>query len=279
MDDIEDNNITRSRSDLPTLLIVDDNQDIRSFIKKGLGEQYYIYEAEDGVKGLALAKKVMPNIVITDIMMPNMNGIELCNELKTTRETSHIAVVMLTAKTSHEIEIEGLKTGADAYIRKPFDIELLELKLTNIIKRRKELRKRFNSEIMLEPSEVTVTSSDEKFLKKAIEITEKNIVNPDFSVGYLVKEMSMSRSNLYIKIKELTGLTSSEFIRNIRLKRAVKLFDSSDLSVKEIMYMTGFNTASYFSKCFKKQFGVVPSMYIRQNISSNSVNQNQDDTD
>ena len=278
MDDIEDNNITRSRSDLPTLLIVDDNSDIRSLIKKGLGEQYYIYEAEDGVKGLALTKKVMPSIVITDIMMPNMNGIELCNELKTSRDTSHIAVVMLTAKTSQEIEIEGLKTGADAYIRKPFDIELLELKLTNIIKRRKELRKRFNSEIMLEPSEVTVTSHDENFLKKAIEITEKNIVNPDFSVGYLVKEMSMSRSNLYIKIKELTGLTSSEFIRNIRLKKALKLFDSSDLSVKEIMYMTGFNTASYFSKCFKKQFGVVPSMYIRQ-YSTAETTQKQDEED
>lgn len=278
MDDIEDNNIIRSRSNLPTILIVDDNHDIRSFIKKGLGEQYYVYEAEDGLKGLELTKKVMPNIVITDIMMPNMNGIELCNKLKTARETSHIAVVMLTAKTSQEVEIEGLKTGADAYIRKPFDVELLELKLTNIIKRRKELRKRFNSEIMLEPSEITVTSTDEKFLKKAIEITEKNIVNPDFSVGYLVKEMSMSRSNLYIKIKELTGLTSSEFIRNIRLKRALKLFDSSDLSVKEIMYMTGFNTASYFSKCFKKQFGVVPSMYIRQN-KSEPTEHNQEEED
>lgn len=274
MDDIEDSNINRSRSDLPVLLIVDDNSDIRSFIKKGLGEKYYIYEAEDGQKGLELANKVLPSIIISDIMMPNMNGIELCNKLKTARETSHIALVMLTAKTSHEIEIEGLKTGADAYIRKPFDIELLELKLSNILKRRQELRKRFNSEIVLEPSEITVTSSDEKFLKRAIEITENNIVNPDFSVSFLVKEMSMSRSNLYLKIKELTGLTSSEFIRNIRLKRAIKLFDSSDLSVKEIMYMTGFNTASYFSKCFKKQFGVVPSMYIRQHESS--VKEKQD---
>ena len=274
MDDIEDSNINRSRSDLPVLLIVDDNADIRSFVKKGLGEHYYIYEAEDGQKGLELANKILPSIIITDIMMPNMNGIELCNQLKMARETSHIAVVMLTAKTSHEIEIEGLKTGADAYIRKPFDIELLELKLSNILKRRQELRKRFNSEIVLEPSEITVTSSDEKFLKRAIEITENNIVNPDFSVSFLVKEMSMSRSNLYLKIKELTGLTSSEFIRNIRLKRAIKLFDSSDLSVKEIMYMTGFNTASYFSKCFKKQFGVVPSMYIRQH--ENSVKEKQD---
>ncbi|WP_282133481.1 two-component regulator propeller domain-containing protein [Cellulophaga baltica] len=263
MDDIIDQNMTRSRSKLPLLLIVDDNPDIRSFIKRGLGESYYIYEAENGEKGLELANKFMPNIIITDLMMPVMDGIELCNKLKSAKETSHIPVVMLTAKTSQEKEIEGLKTGADAYIRKPFDLELLELKLSNILKDREELRKKFNREITLQPNEVTVTSSDESFLQNAIEIVEKHMMNSEFSVEMLVKEMSMSRSNLYLKIKELTGLSSSEFIRNIRLKRAVQLFEKSDLSVKEIMYMTGFNTASYFSKCFKKQFGVIPSKYIR----------------
>ncbi|SHJ85679.1 Signal transduction histidine kinase [Maribacter aquivivus] len=265
MDDIIDQNMTRSRSKLPLLLIVDDNPDIRSFIKKGLGESYYIYEAENGKKGLELANKFMPNIVITDLVMPVMDGIELCNNLKNAQETSHIPVVMLTAKTSQEKEIEGLKTGADAYIRKPFDLEMLELKLANILKDREELRKRFNREITLQPNEVTVTSSDETFLQNAIEIVEKHMMNSEFSVEMLVKEMNMSRSNLYLKIKELTGLSSSEFIRNIRLKRAVQLLEKSDLSVKEIMYMTGFNTASYFSKCFKKQFGVIPSKYIRLN--------------
>lgn len=263
MDDIIDQNMTRSRSKLPLLLIIDDNPDIRSFIKKGLGENYYIYEAENGEKGLELANKFIPNIVITDLVMPVMDGIEFCNILKSTKETSHIPVVMLTAKTSQEKEIEGLKTGADAYIRKPFDMELLELKLSNILKHREELRKRFNREITLQPNEVTVTSSDETFLQNAIEVVEKHMMNSEFSVELLVKEMNISRSNLYLKIKELTGLSSSEFIRNIRLKRAVQLFEKSDLSVKEIMYMTGFNTASYFSKCFKKQFGVIPSKYIR----------------
>lgn len=265
MDDIIDQNMTRSRSKLPMLLIIDDNPDIRSFIKKGLGESYYIYEAENGEKGLELAKKFIPNIVITDLVMPVMDGIEFCNQIKSTQETSHIPVVMLTAKTSQEKEIEGLKTGADAYIRKPFDLELLEIKLSNILNDREKLRKKFNREITLQPNEVTVTSSDETFLQNAIEIVEKHMMNSEFSVEMLVKEMNMSRSNLYLKIKELTGLSSSEFIRNIRLKRAVQLFEKSDLSVKEIMYMTGFNTASYFSKCFKKQFGVVPSKYIRIN--------------
>ncbi|SDX29249.1 Signal transduction histidine kinase [Lutibacter oricola] len=266
-DDIVDQNLSRSRSKLPILLVVDDNADIRGVIKQGLGEFYDIYEAENGERGFELAKKLVPNIVLTDILMPVMDGIEFCNKLKTVQETSHIPVVMLTAKTSQEWEIEGLRTGADAYIRKPFDMELLELKLQNILKHREELRKRFNRKTTLQPNEVTVTSTDEKFLQKAIDIVEKHMMNSEFSVELLVKEMSLSRSNLYLKIKELTGLSSSEFIRNIRLKRAVQLLEKSDLSVKEIMYMTGFNTASYFSKCFKKQFGVIPSKYVRQGVT------------
>lgn len=273
MDDIVDKGLSRTRSKLPVLLIVDDNADIRSFIKRGLGEEYYIYEAENGEKGFELAKKEVPNIIITDLMMPIMDGIELCDKLKTTQETSHIPVVMLTAKTSQEWEIEGLKTGADSYIRKPFDMEVLELKLKNILNYRDELRRRFNRDTTLQPTEVTVTSVDETFLNKAIGIVEKHMMNSEFSVELLVKEMSLSRSNLYLKIKELTGLSSSEFIRNIRLKRAVQLLENSDLSVKEIMYMTGFNTASYFSKCFKKQFGVIPSKYVRQSGASTEFNE------
>ncbi len=265
-DELEDSNLSKSRSKLPVLLVVDDNKDIRDFIKRVLGESYNIYEAENGKIGLGLANKLMPNIIVTDIMMPVMDGIEFCEEIKTKKETSHIPVIMLTAKLSQETEIKGLKIGADGYIRKPFDVELLELKLTNILKFREELRKRFNREISLQPQEVTVTSMDEQFLQQAIEIVEKNMMNTDFSVEMLVKEMGHSRSNLYLKFKEITGLSSSEFIRNIRLKRAVQLFEKSDFSVKEIMYMTGFNTASYFAKCFKKQFGVIPSEYVSQNL-------------
>ncbi|WP_111708312.1 two-component regulator propeller domain-containing protein [Lutibacter citreus] len=264
LDEIVDQNYSKSRSKNPMLLIVDDNAEIRGVIRQGLEDKYDIYEAENGVKGFELASKIIPNIIITDILMPIMDGIEFCEKLKTTQETSHIPVVMLTAKTSQEWEIEGLKTGADSYIRKPFDMELLDLKLSNILKHRDELRKRFNRNTTLQPKEVTVTSTDEVFLQKAIEIVENNMMNSEFSVEQLVKEMALSRSNLYLKIKELTGLSSSEFIRNIRLKRAVQLLEKSDMSVKEIMYMTGFNTASYFSKCFKKQFGVIPSKYIRE---------------
>ena len=263
-DDLLDGDITKSRSKLPILLIVDDNKDIRTFIKQVFNKEYEIHEAENGEVGYNIACKIIPNVILTDLVMPILDGLELCEKLKTTKTTSHIPIVMLTAKISQENELKGLKNGADDYVRKPFDTELLKIKLNNIIKGRDVLRKRFNREINLQPKEVTVTSTDERFLQQAIEIVEKHMMNTDFSVEMLVKEMGHSRSNLYLKFKEITGLSSSEFIRNIRLKRAVQLFEQSDLSVKEIMYMTGFNTASYFAKCFKKQFGVIPSEYVRQ---------------
>lgn len=269
-DEITDEKISKERSKFPILLIVDDNKDIRIFIKQVLSEEYTIYEAENGQEGYRIALNIVPNLIVSDIMMPIMDGLQFCEKIKTTKITSHIPVLLLTAKLSQESELEGLLHGADDYIRKPFDVELLNLKLKNILQQREQLRIKFNREITLQPKEVTVTSSDEQFLKQAIEIVEKHMMNTDFNVEMLVKEMGHSRSNLYLKFKEITGLSSSEFIRNIRLKRAVQLFESSDLSVKEIMYKTGFNTASYFAKCFKKQFGVKPSDYVRKSKNNKS---------
>ncbi|WP_298486620.1 hybrid sensor histidine kinase/response regulator transcription factor [uncultured Maribacter sp.] len=262
-DEIEDSPLSKSRSKFPILLVVDDNKDIRTFIKQALGDLYVIHEAENGEKGLQLAKKHVPNIILTDVVMPKMDGIQMCESLKSNKTTSHIPVLMLTAKSSEDSQLKGLTIGADDYISKPFSMQLLKLKLANILSSREGLRNKFNKTINFKPTEVTVTSVDEKFLKQAVEVVEKHMMNTDFSVEMLVKEMGMSRSNLYLKFKEITGLSSSEFIRNIRLKRAIQLLDTSGLSVKEIMYMTGFNTASYFSKCFKKQFGVVPRQYVR----------------
>ncbi|CAZ98830.1 One-component system sensor protein [Zobellia galactanivorans] len=263
-DEILDADVSKSRPKQPILLVVDDNADIRTLVKQGLESDYVIYEAENGKQALKVAKNIMPNIILTDILMPIMDGTEFCKSLKSDKETSHIPVVMLTAKASQESEIENLKIGVEGYIRKPFDMELLQLTLGNILKHREQLRKQFTRNITLQPAEIAVTSVDESFLQTAIEIVEKHMMNTDFNVEMLVKEMGYSRSNLYMKFKEITGLSSSEFIRNIRLKRAVQLFEQSDLSVKEIMYKTGFNTASYFSKCFKKQFGVIPSEYVAQ---------------
>lgn len=263
-DEIADSKVLNSRSKLPLLLVVDDNPDIRTFIVRALSSTFKVVEASDGKEGLEKACDLIPNIILTDVIMPVMDGIELCNQLKNRNDTSHIPIIMLTAKSSSESEIEGLKIGADGYMKKPFDLKVLKLKLNNILKYREELRRRFNREITLQPEEVVVTSLDEKFLQRAIEIVEKHMMNTDFSVELMVKEMGLSRSHLYIKFKELTGLSSSAFIRNIRLKRAVQLLEQNDFSVKEIMYMTGFNTSSYFSQCFKKQFGMLPRDYIKK---------------
>lgn len=270
-DEIVDGSLTDSRSKLPVLLVIDDNNDIRTFIKQSLGDDFTIYEAENGKQGFQIASTIIPNVILSDVLMPIMDGLEFCRLIKSQKETSHIPVLLLTAKSSEESQMEGLKLGADDYLTKPFNMEVLKLKLANIISQRSEMRKRFNRNIAVKPSEITVTSTDEKFLDQSMKIVEKHMMNTDFNVEMLVKEMGLSRSNLYLKLKELTGLSSSEFIRNIRLKRAVQLFESSDLSVKEIMYMTGFNTASYFSKCFKKQFGIIPSEYVKR-IKQKAIN-------
>ncbi|MGB5262557.1 MAG: ATP-binding protein, partial [Lutimonas sp.] len=271
-DEIEDKNMIKAKSKKPILLIVDDNEEIRQFISQVFQEYYVIYEAENGKLAFEMAMRIMPNLIITDVLMPIMDGYELCEKLKSTNTTSHIPVIMLTAKISDENELLGRKIGADGYVRKPFDIELLRIQIENILKNRDQLRKRFNVEVNMLPKEVTVNSVDESFLQQAMDIVERNMMNTEFNVEMLVKEMGYSRSNLYLKFKEITGLSSSEFIRNIRLKRAIQLFESSNLSVKEIMYMTGFNTASYFAKCFKKQFGVVPSEYVK-NLDEENVSQ------
>ncbi|RKR14559.1 signal transduction histidine kinase [Maribacter vaceletii] len=270
-DEIDDDILSQKSTEKPTLLVVDDNAQIRDFIRDVLEDSYTIYEAENGERGLEVSHEVMPNIVISDVLMPIMDGLEFCKRMKNGRETSHIPIIILTAKSSQENELKGLQIGADDYLKKPFDVELLLLKINNIIKRREKLRERFNKEIILQPKEVAVTSLDEKFLQQAMDIIEKHMMNTEFNVEMLVKEMGHSRTNLYMKFKELTGLSSGEFIRNVRLKRAVQLLENSDLPVKDIMYKTGFNTSSYFSKCFRKQFGVTPSQYVRKKPTNTSI--------
>ncbi len=249
---------------LPLLLFVDDNSDIRRFIKEGFENDFRIIEAEDGEKAYEIAISSLPDIIVSDVMMPNMSGIELCEILKTNSLTSHIPIVLLTAKSTADDQLLGLQTGADAYISKPFKIDILRTQLLNIYLQRERLKQRFRQEVILQPEEITVTSADEEFLKRAMTIVEEHMSDSDFNVEALVKDMFISRSKLYLKLKALTGQSSSEFIRTIRLKRAIQLLEGSDYTIKEIMFMTGFNTASYFSKCFKNQFGVVPSEYLKQ---------------
>ncbi|WPR73348.1 two-component regulator propeller domain-containing protein [Algoriphagus sp. NG3] len=246
------------------VLIVDDHAEIRELIRAAFFRHYDVTEAINGEQGLALTEKVDPDLIITDVMMPIMDGVEFCKRLKTNFKTSHIPVLMLTARNTLEGELEGLKHGADVYLTKPFDLEKLLLMVNNLLKSREAMRQRFTNEVLLQPSEITVNSTDNSFLTQAMEVVEANMDNPEFTVEEFVKEMGMSRSKLHLKMKALTDQSASEFIRTVRLKRAVQLMGKSDTSVKEIMYQTGFNTASYFSKCFKKQFGMSPTDYLNQ---------------
>ncbi|WP_020571000.1 hybrid sensor histidine kinase/response regulator transcription factor [Neolewinella persica] len=248
----------------PILLYIDDNPDLRNYIRQSFSNDFRVIAADGGESGLELARTSSPDIIITDVMMPGIDGMEVLETLKNDPLTSHIPVIMLTAKDTEEGRLEGLKYGADGYVTKPFNYEALQLQIINIVQHRDILRNRFRREVITEPAEVTVTDSDEIFLRQAMDIVEDNMSNTEFSVDQLVKEMGVSRSKLYLKLKALTGQSSSEFVRTVRLKRAVQLLENSNYSVKEVMYMTGFNTASYFSKCFKRQFGIVPSEYVRQ---------------
>jgi len=246
----------------PLVLLVEDNDDMRLYVGSILAEDYRLIEAQDGQEALARARETWPDLIVSDIMMPKIDGLELCRILKTDENTSHIPIVLLTAKGSEEAQVIGLETGADDYITKPFSSAVLLARITNLLESRRLLRERFSRSTIPDPKEVTVTSTDEHFLQKAMDVLEENMGDYMFDVDAFAGEMLMSRSSLYRKIKALTGHSPSVFIRSIRLKRAAALLESGQLSVSEVAYRVGFLDMSYFSTCFKKQFHCTASQYM-----------------
>ncbi|HKI90598.1 MAG TPA: response regulator, partial [Draconibacterium sp.] len=245
----------------PQLLIVEDNAEVRKFIKSLFISGYHVEEAADGKKGLEKALQNIPDLIISDIMMPGMDGIELCRKIKTDIRTSHVPVILLTARTAITFKYEGLETGADEYITKPFSAQYLLIRVKNLIKQRDLLKTHFQREAIIDPGTITLTSVDEKLLKKTVDYITENISDPSISVNRLSEHVGLSRVHFYRKIKALTNQTAVEFIRNVKLKRAATLLSQNKLSVKEIQNMVGFEDADYFRDCFKKQFGVPPSEY------------------
>jgi YesN/AraC family two-component response regulator len=256
---IEDD--TDKSDDKSMLLVVEDNDDLRYYMRSFLIEDYRILEAKDGEMGFEKAIEKVPDLVISDVMMPKMNGIELTKKLKTDERTSHIPVVLLTAKAAKEDKLEGLETGADDFLSKPFDQDELLVRISNLIQQRKRLREKIirNIETIDNLSDVGVTSMDQKFLSKSKEVVEKHLSNSNFSVDQFIKEMAMSRAQLHRKLKALLDQSATEYIRIIRLNRAAILLKQKSGNIAEIAYDVGFNNPSYFSECFKKQFGVLPS--------------------
>jgi signal transduction histidine kinase/ligand-binding sensor domain-containing protein/DNA-binding response OmpR family regulator len=259
----------QSKSKKKTILVVEDNEDLRFYLKDNLKGQYHVEEATNGKEGWEKIKLLNPDLVVSDIMMPLMDGIELARSIKTETLTAHIPVILLTAMGSEEKQLEGLNVGVNDYITKPFTFEILASRIRNLLAQQKLLQKRFQKQIDVNPGEVTITPVDEKFLKQALEIVEKYMDKPEFSVEDFSREMYMNRVTLYRKILSLTGKTPVEFVRSIRLKRAAQLLEKSGLSIAEIAYEVGFNNPKNFTKLFKEEFKVLPSQYLANKKDTN----------
>jgi signal transduction histidine kinase/ligand-binding sensor domain-containing protein/DNA-binding response OmpR family regulator len=263
---------TREKGNVnPTVLIVEDNPDVRKFIRISLEPVYKIIEAKDGVTGLEISRKEVPDIIVSDIMMPEMDGIEMAKKLYDDQACSHIPVIFLTAKTEEQSKLIGLETGVIDYINKPFNPRILELKIRNIIRKQRKHAEQIRKSLLLEPSEVEIESMDEKFLKRAVQVVEDHMSDSDFDVQQFVEEMGMSRSVLYRKLRAVTNQSANEFINVIRLKRAAQLLIRKNMNVSEISYLVGFNDPQYFSKCFRKYYGKTPSQYSATVGESTSV--------
>jgi len=244
-----------------TILIVDDNEDIRFYLKENLKGQYNIEEAANGKAGLEKIKQLNPDLVVSDVMMPLMDGVEFVRQVKAETATAHIPVILLTAMGNEEKQLEGLRAGANDYVTKPFTFEILNSRIRNLLAQQESLQKRFQKQIEVNPAEVTITPVDEKFLKQALEVVEKNIGNADFSVEDFSRDMFMNRVTLYRKILSITGKSPADFIRSMRLKRAARFLEQSGMSISEIAYEVGFNNPKNFTKAFKEEFNILPSQY------------------
>ena len=243
------------------ILIVEDNADVREFLCNELADNYRLFVAENGEDALAQAISLPPDLIITDLMMPVMDGLELCRRLKTESETSHIPILVLTARNSDEYRIKGIELGADDYFSKPVNIELLKVRIHSLLESRRMLRERFTRQILIQPEEITVTPLDEQFLRRAIAIVEEHMRDEDFDVELFARKMGMGRASLYRKMKAILGEAPFKFIRSIRLKRAAQLLESGSYNVSEAMEQVGIEGLSHFGKIFKEEFGVIPSEY------------------
>lgn len=240
------------------ILIVEDNADVRQYIRGPLQKEYTVVEAADGTEGIAKAKEMIPDLIISDIMMPGVDGCALCAALKKDVKTSHIPIIFLTAKASEENIIEGLETGADDYITKPFNVNILLIRIKNLIDLRRHLQEKIQREMLLQPTEIAVSSVDREFMKELKDAIEKNMSDEEFGVDELAKALIMGRSTLNRKIKALTGESTNQFIQSYRLKRAAQLLKSNFGSVLEVAVEVGFSSSSYFTKCFKNKFHQLP---------------------
>ncbi|MBD1261955.1 response regulator [Maribacter polysiphoniae] len=244
-----------------SVALIEDNDELRMYLKRILQNDFNVYTANNGLEGIDLIREETPDVVVSDIVMPEINGIDLCKRIKGDFETSHIPIILLSARAFDQQVVEGINSGADAYITKPFNKDILIAKINNLIKNREKLRLMFQNAKILEPSKVTVTSIDERFLLKLKQTIEKNIQDQNLTLEILATETGVSRAQIFRKVKALTGLTPNNFIKSIRLKYAVLLLDEGKFQIAEIAFLSGFKEPSYFSRCFKEAYGCSPKEY------------------
>ncbi len=268
-DNLDNKRITRADfsdhdGEKPDLLIVEDNSELRVFLSNQLDKEFNIILAENGQVGIEKALEVIPDLIVSDILMPHCSGIELCKRIKTDMRTCHIPVILLTAKTTIPDQIEGTESGADAYLTKPFNMQLLLTEINQLIQSRKKLYAHFSQDVYIMTNKLTNNEMDQQFLQKAIDFIVLNIENNKLNVDGMAAGMNLSYINTYRKIKALTGKTVIEFIRIVRLKQAIKLMEAKKYSLAEIAYMTGFTSPAYFTKCFKDNYGKPPSVFLQK---------------
>ncbi|MDA3930440.1 MAG: ATP-binding protein [Prolixibacteraceae bacterium] len=257
-------NINEGKSkDLPSLLVVEDDKDLSDYLARNLSENYNVSVAYDGQKGCEKALEILPKLIISDVMMPNTDGIELCQNLKQNDKTRHIPIILLTAKAADEAKIEGYKSGADLYVSKPFKIDVLKSQIEQLLSTRKLLVDIFSKQILLQPRDIQISSNDEKFLTKMNEVIDEHLSEADFDVTAMVEKMNLSHSTVLKKVKSLTKMSLVEFVKTHRLKRAAQILEKEHFQIAEVAYMVGFSDPKYFSKCFSKEFGKTPTEYVQ----------------
>jgi YesN/AraC family two-component response regulator len=244
------------------IMLVEDNIEIRSCLREMLSPLYDIVESNDGKEAWPIIADQLPDLIVSDIAMPEMDGLELTQLIKNDERTNHIPVILLTARGATEHHVEGIATGADDYITKPFHAQILLLKIKNLIASREKLKEKYHRVVTLEPVHEEVEDPENKFLVKLRNILEANLTDPDFNVTKLVTEIGMSRPVLFRKIKMLTGLSVIDLIRSTRLKKAEMLLKQKRMTISEVAFTVGFNDPKYFSKSFRSQFGKTPTEYI-----------------
>lgn len=256
---------TKEKDDRKKLLVVEDNDEFRNYLTEQLSECYRVIDAPNGEEAEKLILSEYPDLIISDLMMPKMDGIELCQRVKSNIQTSHTPFILLTAHTSDESKMEGYEAGADSYISKPFSFELLCIRIKKLIEQQENRKMLFHKTIEITPSSITTTSLDEELVRKALNFVEENIDNPEYSIEDLSKDLGLSKTHLNRKLQSIVDLTPLQFIRSIRLKRAAQLLTNSQYNINEISYMVGFNTLKYFNSHFKEEFQMTPSQYREKN--------------